>query len=67
MSQQQFEQPRRRPEQESVEQLRPAQAQQAQQIQQTDSSLDDLLDQIDAVIERNPQGYVRNFVQRGGQ
>lgn len=64
MSQQQFEQPRRRPEQESVEQLRPAQA---QQIQQTDSSLDDLLDQIDAVIERNPQGYVRNFVQRGGQ
>lgn len=63
MSQQQFEQPRRRPEQESVEQLRPAQAQQ----NETDSSLDDLLDQIDAVIERNPQGYVRNFVQRGGQ
>lgn len=32
-----------------------------------DSSFEDLLDQIDAVIEKNPEGYVRSFVQRGGQ
>lgn len=32
-----------------------------------DSSFDDLLDQIDAVIEANPEGYVKSFVQRGGQ
>lgn len=35
--------------------------------QQPDSSLEDLLDQIDAVIDANPEGYVRSFVQRGGQ
>ncbi|MGA4507433.1 ubiquitin-like protein Pup [Propionibacteriaceae bacterium G1746] len=37
------------------------------QSQQQGASIDDLLDQIDAVIERNPEGYVRSFVQRGGQ
>lgn len=42
-----------------------SQAQDQQQAQ--DASFEELLDQIDAVIERNPEGYVRSFVQRGGQ
>lgn len=37
------------------------------QSQSSDSSFEDLLDQIDAVIDANPAGYVRTFVQRGGQ
>lgn len=37
------------------------------QPQDSDSSFEDLLDQIDAVIDANPAGYVRTFVQRGGQ
>ena len=37
------------------------------QPQASDSSFEDLLDQIDAVIDANPEGYVRTFVQRGGQ
>ena len=42
--------------------LQPARTEQAEL-----DSLVDLLDQIDAVIDANPQGYVRSFVQRGGQ
>ena len=37
------------------------------QPQESERSFDDLLDQIDAVIDANPEGYVRTFVQRGGQ
>lgn len=62
MSQNQFERSGSRSESVDPEQAR------AHQDQQTeDSSFEDLLDQIDAVIEQNPEGYVRGFVQRGGQ
>ena len=40
---------------------------QVEQNRSSDSSFEDLLDQIDAVIDANPEGYVRTFVQRGGQ
>jgi len=30
-------------------------------------AFDGLLDDIDAVLEQNPEDYVRSFVQKGGQ
>jgi ubiquitin-like protein Pup len=31
------------------------------------SDVDDLLDEIDDVLEENPESFVRGFVQKGGQ
>lgn len=31
------------------------------------SETDDLLDEIDGVLEENPQAFVESFVQKGGQ
>ena len=31
------------------------------------AELDDLLDEIDEVLETNAEGFVRGFVQKGGQ
>ena len=32
-----------------------------------DAGVDDLLDEIDGVLERNAEEFVRGFVQKGGQ
>lgn len=32
-----------------------------------DTGLDDILDEIDAVLETNAQAFVQGFVQKGGQ
>lgn len=37
----------------------------AEQSDKTD--LDDLLDEIDAVLEENAQEFVANYIQKGGQ
>jgi len=63
MSEQQFFGQRPRRGEDAVDELLSPSRQAGHQ----DSSLDDLLDQIDEVIDRNPEGYVRGFVQRGGQ
>lgn len=39
----------------------------AGQVQARAQSLDDLLDEIDAVLETNAESFVRGFVQKGGQ
>ncbi|MDH3249045.1 MAG: ubiquitin-like protein Pup [Acidimicrobiia bacterium] len=31
------------------------------------SEVDDLLDEIDAVLEENAEEFVKNYVQKGGQ
>lgn len=36
-------------------------------VQGTDAGVDDLLDEIDAVLETNAEEFVRGFVQKGGQ
>ncbi|MGA4668450.1 ubiquitin-like protein Pup [Propionibacteriaceae bacterium Y1923] len=64
MSEQQHQQTRRATQADAEEVLR---LQASAGLHEQDSSLDDLLDQIDAVIDANPEGYVRSFVQRGGQ
>ena len=35
--------------------------------EQLKGELDDLLDEIDAVLEENAEEFVRNYVQKGGQ
>ena len=34
---------------------------------QLKADLDELLDEIDEVLEENAEGFVRNYVQKGGQ
>lgn len=63
MSEQQHQQTRRATQSGAEDELRL----QTQTQQPVGSSFEDLLDQIDAVIDANPEGYVRTFVQRGGQ
>ncbi len=40
--------------------------QEAASISETED-LDDLLDEIDAVLEENAEDFVKNYVQKGGQ
>ncbi len=35
--------------------------------EQLKGELDDLLDEIDAVLEENAEEFVRNYVQKGGE
>lgn len=58
---QEFAQPRRQREEQSVEELPQAQVQ--AQIEDVDALLDD----IDSVLESNATSFVRGFVQKGGQ
>lgn len=37
------------------------------QATEGDDDLDALLDEIDEVLEENPEDFVRNYVQKGGQ
>lgn len=37
----------------------------AEQVERDD--IDALLDEIDEVLEENPEDFVRNYVQKGGQ
>lgn len=39
----------------------------AGQVQAASQGLDDLLDQIDAVLATDAQAFVEGFVQKGGQ
>lgn len=39
----------------------------AKKGEQLKGELDDLLDEIDAVLEENAEEFVRNYVQKGGQ
>ena len=39
----------------------------AGQVQARTNSIDDLLDEIDAVLETNAEAFVQGFVQKGGQ
>lgn len=39
----------------------------AGQVQAQAATLDDILDEIDAVLEVNAQTFVQSFVQKGGQ
>lgn len=32
-----------------------------------DTDIDDILDEIDAVLEENAEDFVKSFVQKGGQ
>lgn len=40
---------------------------QAPAAQAQSAGVDDLLDEIDGVLERNAEEFVRGFVQKGGQ
>ena len=39
----------------------------AKKGEQLKAELDDLLDEIDGVLEKNAEEFVRNYVQKGGQ
>lgn len=47
------------PEEEEIEE--------AGQVQAQTSSIDDLLDEIDAVLETDAEEFVQGFVQKGGE
>ena len=66
MSEQHFHQRRRDdiPEPEAPE---PAPAAPTVQNTERDAALDNLLDEIDGVLERNATDFVHGFVQKGGQ
>ncbi|OKL54860.1 ubiquitin-like protein Pup [Bowdeniella nasicola] len=56
------------------EQIRPQSASQEVEEEEIEisattqtSSVDDLLDEIDAVLETNAESFVQGFVQKGGQ
>ena len=44
-----------------------AQEQEATAAAGQDAGVDDLLDEIDGVLERNAEEFVRGFIQKGGQ
>ncbi len=37
------------------------------EIEAHKSEIDELLDEIDAVLEENAQAFVQNYIQKGGQ
>jgi ubiquitin-like protein Pup len=39
----------------------------AERVEQIGEDVDDLLDEIDAVLEENAEEFVRGYVQKGGQ
>lgn len=49
---------------EEVEDVAPAGAEQGDKLRE---EMDDLLDEIDAVLENNAEDFVKGYVQKGGQ
>ena len=64
MAEQERKTGRRQETREEQTQANPEVAEKGKKLKQ---DLDDVLDEIDSVLERNAEEFVKNYVQRGGQ
>lgn len=66
MAEQERRQPRRtsREEEEALDDVEVAGSERAEKLKE---DIDELLDEIDAVLEENAEEFVRNYIQKGGE